>query len=293
MPPSSRKKNKGRDRKAKKEEAKRAKVHTIWKLWANGLQCDGSVYQCNHGLAEVPDLSHPVSVFIDALFSNSDSFDDIRPALQNHPQIRKNDKDLNLVAHMLIRIAATNLIYNKDGLGGVSLAWGIALDILVLENYDESIGDVDDNYHLARHNRIVASKIRDICMNDSSCIRRDALKFFHKRMNCSCLKKMHLEARKTMPKMGKCDHCGVVKERALLMVCSRCMIDQYCSRKCQVAASPNHQIRCDDFYRAHQRTVANTTTIVDVPFLMSSGRSIQLRLHYQMIYTYMSVYNST
>ena len=263
MPSSSRKKNQGKDRKAKKEEAKRAQVHTIWKLWARGLQCDGSVSQCNHGLAEVPDVSHPVSIFIDALFSNSDCFDDIRPALQNHPQIRKNDKDLNLVVHMLIRIAATNLIHDKDGLG-VSLAWGIALAILVLENYDERIGDVDNNYHLAKQNRIVASKIRDItCMDGerhSSKSKRDALKFFRKRMNCSCLKEMHLEARKTMPKMGKCYHCKVEKERALLMVCSRCRVSQYCSRECQVAASPKHREDCDKFVWAHEQTMANTAT---------------------------------
>ena len=257
--PSSRKRNKGKERKAKKEESKRVEVHNTWKYWANGLEDDGTVVtQCNHGLAEVPDVSHPVSSFIDSLFLDPK----LRRVLSNHPQICNNNNNRKLVVHMLIRIAATNLIHNKDGLGS-TLALGSTTAILVLENYDETIGSHLDNYDLAMCNRIVASKTRDLGTDYTNKSKRDLLKFFRKRMNCKCLKKMHLEARKTVPKMGKCDHCGVVKERALLMVCSRCMIDQYCSRKCQVAASPNHQIRCDDFYRAHQRTVAKKCPIPD------------------------------
>jgi len=247
------------ERKAKKEESKRVEVHKTWKYWANGLEDDGTVVtQCNHGLAEVPDVSHPVSSFIDSLFLDPK----LRRVLSNHPQICNNNNNRKLVVHMLIRIAATNLIHNKDGLG-LTLALGSTTAILVLENYDETIGSHLDNYDLAMCNRIVASKTRDLGTDYTNKSKRDLLKFFRKRMNCKCLKKMHLEARKTVPKMGKCDHCGVVKERALLMVCSRCMIDQYCSRKCQVAASPNHQIRCDDFYRAHQRTVAKKCPIPD------------------------------
>ena len=63
---------------------------------------------------------------------------------------------------------------------------------------------------------------------------RDLLKFFSKRTTCSCLKNMYSEARKNMPKMGKCSYCDGVKERRLLSVCSKCRINQYCSRECQV-----------------------------------------------------------
>ena len=58
-------------------------------------------------------------------------------------------------------------------------------------------------------------------------------------------KRMHLEARKTVPKLGKCYHCKLVKERAMLMVCGRCGIAQYCSRKCQMAHWPSHKCDCD------------------------------------------------
>ena len=173
----------------------------------------------------------------------------LEDTIQQYKDLWSNDNYRKLAVQMLIRITATNLIGNKG-----NTDYSV---ILVLENYDETIGDVDDNYNLARKNRIVASKIRDIACMDAEDCRRDLLKFFRKRMNCKCLKKMHLEARKTMPKLGSCHHCGVEKERALLMVCSRCRIDQYCSRKCQIAASPDHREDCDKFVWAHEQTVAS------------------------------------
>ena len=100
----------------------------------------------------------------------------------------------------------------------------LAISIMIIEKFD---GDID--YAICR--QAVAKKIRDfhvIC-----------LKFYRKRATCKCLKDVHLESRKALPKHARCDHCEVVKERRLLMVCSRCRIDQYCSRKCQVEGWDN------------------------------------------------------
>ena len=69
--PSSRKRNKGKERKAKKaaekEEAAIVELQQIWQGWVRGNMSGSSVsIQCNHGLVEVvPDNSHPVSKFID------------------------------------------------------------------------------------------------------------------------------------------------------------------------------------------------------------------------------------
>ena len=82
--------------------------------------------------------------------------------------------------------------------------------------------------------RVVTSKWIDL-EPDSSSIRRDCLKFYRKRISCKCLKKMHLEARKSETKMGICWHCKAERERTTLSVCSKCMIRQYCSRECQIA----------------------------------------------------------
>jgi len=108
-------------------------------------------------------------------------------------------------------------------------------------------------------NPIVSVMDRDL-MRGSTSVRRDLLKFYRKRMNCKCLKKMHLEARKTQPKLGACGHCNETKERSLLMVCSRCRIEYYCSRECQVAASPEHRCECDEYVRARElHTISNDT----------------------------------
>lgn len=142
------------------------------------------------------------------------------------------------------------------------------LAITILENYDEEL-DYDSN----SINPIVAVKSRDLqcggiatkyisldCAITSPRVNRDLLKFFRKRITCSCLKKAHLEARKTHPKMGACGHCNEIKERSLLMVCSTCMLDQYCSRDCQIAASPMHRDACNNYVKTHgQHTISNDT----------------------------------
>ena len=259
MPSSgNRKKNKGKVRKAKKEEAERALVHSTLKDWANGLRGDGTVVtQCNHGLAEVPDASHPVSSFMHTFF-----YGDRNKEIHKHTirmvatnLIDNNECYRKLAVQMLIRIAASNLIYSKGV--DVCFAWGLTTTIMALENYDERF-DVNDNYCLARRHRIVLPKNRVVGVGTS---KREVLKFYRKRMNCKCLKKMHLEARKTLPKLGACAHCYEVKERDLLMACSRCMICEYCSKECQVAASPNHRGVCDKFFGTHEeQQQANDTS---------------------------------
>ena len=89
--------------------------------------------------------------------------------------------------------------------------------------------------------RSTAVKMRELYRSS----RRDVLKYYRKRTICKCLKRMHLEARKACPKMGTCNGCLEEKERALLMVCSRCGVGQYCSRACQVSDWSNHRRYCD------------------------------------------------
>ena len=75
---TSRKRNKGKERKAKKAELEAEKeaerieiVRNRWKNWARGVDINGRVKtQCNHGVdLVIPDGdNHPVTNFIDALF---------------------------------------------------------------------------------------------------------------------------------------------------------------------------------------------------------------------------------
>ena len=51
----SRKKSKGKDRKAKKLVAERAKVYDKWLTWATGEdKVMGEKIQCDHGRGEIP-----------------------------------------------------------------------------------------------------------------------------------------------------------------------------------------------------------------------------------------------
>ena len=117
----------------------------------------------------------------------------------------------------------------------------------MLESYDGS-GDIGSTIN----SRVVESKYRDLRCGGSGSI-RDVLKIYRKRIFCSCLKDKHSLARKTTPKMGACYNCGQMKERVLLMVCSKCRVCQYCSRECQIAAWSMHKHNCDVLCEAHQR----------------------------------------
>ena len=115
-------------------------------------------------------------------------------------------------------------------------AFNLAKSVRVLENYVDSM-------NVAVSNREVQIKIRDLHYGS----RRDALKFFSKRVSCSCLKSMHREARMTQPKMALCYGCQTEKKRVELSVCSRCMVTQFCSRECQVANWHKHKDKCDKY----------------------------------------------
>ena len=128
----------------------------------------------------------------------------------------------------------------------------MAKAIVILENYNVT-GSLVETIHSPK----VATKMRDHQPTISSG-RRDALKFFSKRVSCSCLKERYQEARRTQPKMGLCYGCDEEIERVALSVCSRCMITQYCSRECQVANWPIHKVECD--MCVHVKSILNDET---------------------------------
>jgi len=251
MPASSRKRNKGKDRKAKKamekEEAERVKMQQTWQKWARGFMSGAAFIQCNHGFGELAltDKS-PVSSFITIFCMTS-----LEDSIRKYPEV-KNDASLRqMTTDIFIRIGA-NMLCECDAKGDhtkenmpLKFIINVALAILSLEYYDGTLDYISNAI-----NPSLLKKYRNIQCGSSA--RRDLLKFFRKRLKCKCLKKLHLEARKTQPKLGTCAHCNQVKERDLLMACSRCRICEYCSKECQVAASPIHREICDKFFGTHE-----------------------------------------
>ena len=224
--PSSRKRNKGRDRKAKKAaleaeqaalevermERERGIVRNRWKSWARGVDIYGQVIQCNHGVdLMIPDDNHPITSFMDALFTYA-AHDRLLhtgrylvDTFTAHQEVWDNERYRETAVKILITIG-TNFTLSSDRADCF-----LAHTIVALENYDGL--DIGSTLNC----RVVAAKRRDLLGSNTN--RRDELKFFRKRTSCKCLKGMHLDARKSFIKVGVCQHCAEVKERALLMVC--------------------------------------------------------------------------
>lgn len=259
MPTSSRKRNKGKERKAKqaliKQEKDKARVQYLWRGWVLGdphIMHRPSNIQCIHG-CDYPiderdhERDHPVAIFMDAFFSSW--YNKGTSVLQTIEDIFQAQQDVFVSEHyreMAIKILTrigTNMLLTKE-----YQDLGICVCIMVLENYCGH--NIVDFFNC----RAVATKLRDLDRNTSS-YNRDLIKFFRKRISCSCLKEMHLEARESTPKMGGCFGCGKEKERVLLDVCSRCMVNQYCSRKCQVADWDKHRNDCDILFSNHQQHI--------------------------------------
>ena len=245
----SRKKNKGKERKAKKAEVEaekiekeRAALRIAWQADARGEFQGRVIIQCNHGVdLVIPEDDHPVTNFIDALFTYAANNGGLmyvgfclRDTFTTHQEVWENESYREMAVNIFIAIGTNSLLQNVRG--GYFL---VAHAIVALENYD------GEGIVSTLNSHAVSSKVRDLSGSDSL---RDALKFFRKRTTCKCLKRMHLEARRTQPKMGGCYHCKERKERALLMVCSRCRVPQYCSKKCQIADWPRHKAcSCDKY----------------------------------------------
>ena len=264
---TSRKRNKGKERKAKKEadkmERERGIVRNTWVGYASGMDYEGRVIsQCNHGLdLTIPDdINHPVINFIDALVvywvhnlhyhNNMNVGKYLQDTYTTHPQLWGNESYREMTVNIFIAIGTNFMLkLNNEGAQDVATALRVfATAIVALENYDGS-GYFDS----VVYNRVASTKMRDI---NGSGNMRDVLKFFRKRTSCKCLKAMHLDARKTLPKTGVCYHCEEVKERALLMVCSSCRIAQYCSRECQVADWAEHKGYCKECVSGHKQQQA-------------------------------------
>ena len=253
----SRKRNKGRDRKAKKValevekiEKKRRALRTTWQCLAHGVDLNGQSIECNHGVdLMIPDEdNHPVINFIDELLvygahenNNVHVGQYLRDTFTTHQEVWDNERYREMTVNIFLAIGTNFMLRARSE--HASVPRNVAMAVVALENYDGSGAFVV-------YNRVASTKMRDLLGGHSL---RDMLKFFRKRTSCKCLKDMHLQARNTLPKVGMCYHCHEVKDDALLMVCSRCGVSQYCSRECQMAHWPSHKCRCDAYIRVQNQ----------------------------------------
>ena len=240
----SRKRNKGKERKAKKE----AKAGAFWRGWAIGDR-DISPWspgsgerddaQCTHGCV-LPPRDHAVSRFMNS-FEEARRKNSVLNAMSStvdaHPRVWNDANHRQMVVNILLSVG-TNMILNEELMkidDKCCAAVGIASAILLLDCYDGR-GRFKNVYN--------ATNMKLHLSLPMGSGKRDLLKFYSKRLPCSCLKEEYKRARKSLPKMGECWNCKQYSERASLTTCGRCKIPLYCSRECQVTHWPRHN-KCD------------------------------------------------
>ena len=116
--------------------------------------------------------------------------EELRYVIQKHEAVLNDDDNKNMLLHILISIGTNWMIYDNANQSSI-----VAHAIMILERYS-LYGETPD-YDAVCSNRVIASKyiLHQISLDNG--ISRELLKFFRKRITCECLKKMHLEARKS------------------------------------------------------------------------------------------------
>ena len=237
----SRKRIKGKERKAKAAAAQVVVKGRSWELWARwGARKEG--VRCNHGCLTIPQPGHPVSNFMVGLEEVLQDMPSFVPYMEDtygkHPEVWEN-AELRMLARDILVSLSTNFVLYLDQ---TVRAKALAVVINLLEQYDGTGNTIMSG----------AAATRDTIGGEE----RDAIRFYSKRNACECLKEKYKEAKKSQPKVGRCAHCDQQRERSSLMLCGRCKLYQYCSRGCQAAAWEEHREECA-LYRSLQENSSN------------------------------------
>ena len=116
--PSSRKRNKGKERKAKKVQSQRANVREIW--WGFTTRKNITTQtDCDHGYTLIPnDFDHPVSKYLDEFYLQICDKDDgirvLRSTFDTHPQIWNDANNRDMLLNVLVRIGTNMLLLEHN-----------------------------------------------------------------------------------------------------------------------------------------------------------------------------------
>ena len=252
-----RKRNQGKARraakaKAREEVAKRGENNdpaanaSVQSLWAQMRQLQIDEEKCTHGLFD-PSVSTDITQFGSAFhllfrqamgFSKKSSamcLEDAYYATRDEFADVWEDLAKMEVAMSCFFCLGTNAILERQDY--------TARDFAVLARFVEQYIAVKLKQTQAL---IIWPKIGETYNSDDHTL----VKFFWKRISCSCLDEKYEEV-KHITKMGrcynpKCSIPGRTVERSKTKYCSRCRCATYCSRECQEAHWKDHTFDCDD-----------------------------------------------
>ena len=212
----SRKRAKGKERKANAVVRRAEARRSLWTTKVMMDEKDRSI-RCNHGhggSSIIPPKDHPVSTFMDMFATLSldeeeevTIYDLMKDLYINHPLVWGNSSYRIKARSLLLSIGMNSIVQDLDR--EYVTANSFARACLVLESCHGREEDFDSFFHRARGNVFK--------MNGGN--QRDVLKFYSKRISCSCLKQRYKWARSRLPKTGKCDGCGKKCDRSSLLLC--------------------------------------------------------------------------
>ena len=264
----SRKRNKGKQRKAKAASAATsASCETLLQLSGQDgklaqLINNLSLKKCDHGrptLADGDACKLFMMEFERALVLTNDDeitslFSCASKAIESaadYSLILSNGNDMEQARACLLALGADFLheAVNTREEGPLQQACAIAMSVVLFDEHKNACqqlaanpGIIPDQFSL-RINPTTLLKVGDLIGGGL----RETVSFFAKRLDCSCLKEMYNEV-KGGKKTAICAHCHQTKERKALMLCSGCKTTQYCSTKCQKDHWPRHKNDCRTGY---------------------------------------------
>ena len=249
----SKKRSKGKKKRQNGADANEA-IYPWKKEWAYLLRGritdDEGAVTCNHG-CDALDSRHVVSKFIDTFFdaihrssqdchkSSSNHSTDIlsnyspakcamRATYEKHQEVWMYDKLRRLAIQKLVTMGTNSILAGN-------MNANIACAIVHLERFKLVKG-----LEFGELTQETILKLKKLVDGRE----RELIRFYSKRITCSCLKQQYAEVKAVQKKTGICRSCEERKDRNSLMVCSVCSFDCYCSRSCQVAHWPIHKYIC-------------------------------------------------
>ena len=157
--------------------------------------------------------------------------------LEKHPEIFSSEESRTLIHSFMVSSGTEALLQHVNENGyWLRKAQIHACMLLSLEGCDftkeEPFNPFDLDFQIKHRNVLERCK-------------RSLVKFYRKRLLCSCLDELYAEV-KPQPKTGFCQHCKQRFERRALKDCTGCNKVQYCSKECQKAAWPYHKKYCKE-----------------------------------------------
>mmetsp|Transcript_31488 Transcript_31488/g.53325 ORF Transcript_31488/g.53325 Transcript_31488/m.53325 type:complete len:273 (-) Transcript_31488:301-1119(-) len=250
----SRKKAKGKARKAKKEEDKDAhddssaaaaqqrEQEGALEAQMQRLLIDSLPSPCKHGFDPFPE-GHTCDCLLKLYFAtyytgSSDPATAVLTAMRavedKYPEVLRDSSKMKQILSYFLSVGTDHILNGRDGAARTT----VAVIIMFEEFIAFSVQKTQAVLHL--------QKLMEMLIADDHTL----VSFFRKRITCSCLDKKHKEV-KSIKKMGYCnnDKCplpGRKVERSKMLYCTRCSVAYYCSRDCQKAAWSEHREFCKE-----------------------------------------------